>query len=127
MSLDDYLSSDVALPLLSNRLLTLLVRLQGPDDALEYMPCDVRWQQEELSYGLLRLTGNPEVLDKSATVFAGVDFVVRAVLSRDAVGDRKVFSFERASSRIIVAREVRDAIDAAGLTGVLFSPVAVVG
>ncbi len=119
----DFQASDALLPLMSERLRRTLDRLRSPRDELEWIPASIAKGDEVRPYFLLRVPGHPEVLDAKLTLFAGGDFVVRAVLDRTAATGRNVFSFEAATHRIIVSGSVRVRLQEEALTGLVFEKV----
>jgi hypothetical protein len=77
---------------------------------LQWLEVAVRTQEEERRYYILHFPQPPDVLDKNKTIFAG-DFVVKAVLSTEAVVGHRVFGYPRCGClRLFISEEVRTAI-----------------
>src|SRR5262245_43219392 len=90
----DYLASNLGCRLCSERLKTVLDEHASPSDSLQWLEVLVNKQGGDRRYFILHFPEPPDVLDKKKTMFAG-DFVVKAVLSRDAIGGHRVFAYPK--------------------------------
>jgi hypothetical protein len=120
----DLMPSNASVPLCSERLRALLDSLRDVRDELVWLPADVSNETgDQRRYFLLLAGADPHVLDKARTLWAGGDFVVRAVIDLPAARGHRVFSFEPFSGRVIVAAQVKETLEAQGITGVDYAPV----
>jgi hypothetical protein len=123
--LTDYLPNNVGVRLCSRRLRDVLdLRRSGEDEVqwLEAVVVDASGRTHD--YYVLHLPSHPDVLDEARTIRVGRDFVVKPVISRGQARNHCVFSFPGAAIRLIVADEVKVAIERARCTGVTFEAVA---
>ena len=121
----DYLASNLGCRLCSDRLRNILQSHSAPEDHLQWLAVEVRRGSQNRTYSILHFPNPPEVLNKDRSIFAG-DFVVKPVLSRDAIGCHRVFSYPKSGElRMFIAEPVKRAIEAAGCTGMELSPAPV--
>jgi hypothetical protein len=121
----DYLACNLGCRLCSERLKDILQSRASPSDVLEWLEVVVRKQGQERRYFILHFPQAPDVLDKKKTIFAG-DFVVKAVLSKDAVAGHQVFAYPKCGCLpLFISEEVSRAIDEEQCTGMEFSKLPV--
>jgi Immunity protein family (Imm11) len=121
----DYLANNVGARLCSVLLRDLLDQRRSSDDEVQWLDVEVVDQiGTKHNYYLLHLVSHPDVLDPQRTIRARGEFVVKPVLSRARVGNHRVLSFPGATTRLIVADDVKRAIEGAACTGVDFEAVA---
>jgi len=117
----DYLSSNLGCRLCSDRLKGILQNGASPDDELQWLPVEVHRGAEKRPYWILHFPNSPDVLNRNKSILAG-DFVVKPVLSTDAIVSHQVFSFPKGGKLpLFVAGPVKRAIEAAGCTGMELS------
>jgi hypothetical protein len=119
----DYLANRFAFRLCSERLREVIEQGRDQGDVVQWLPALVRTPGgKELPHWILHFPEVPDVLNKSKTVFAG-PMVVKAVLDSNLVDGHRVFSFPNEDLRLIIATEVKEAIEGAGCSGMTFSRV----
>jgi len=119
----DYLANSFAFRLCSERLREVIEQGRGQGDVLQWLPALVKTRDgQELPCWILHFPQVPDVLNRSKTVFAG-PMIVKACLDANLVEGYRVFSFPNEDLRLIVADEVKDAIEKAGCSGMKFSRV----
>jgi len=121
----DYLANDKGCPLCSARLKNIMETTRSQSDALQWLDVTVISETGEVrDYYILHFTRSFEVLDRSRTIFAGGDFVVKAVIDIKSVGTHQIFTFPTGGGkRMILSEQVKKAIEAGGCTGLEFSKV----
>ena len=121
----DYLASTLGCRLCSDKLRSILDAHAGPADELQWLPVRVRSGRQERPFFVLHFPSPPDVLDKTETIFAG-SFVVKAVLSDSAVADYRVFGYpECGELPLLIAEDVKIAIERERCTGMEMAPVPV--
>lgn len=117
----DYLSSNLGCRLCSDRLKHILQSCASSDDELQWLAVEVYRGTEMHAYWILHFPNPPDVLHGDRSIFAG-NFVVKPVLSKDAIGSHQVFSFPKGGDLpLFIDERVKRAIEAAGCTGMEFS------
>ncbi|MDI7278280.1 MAG: hypothetical protein QME94_20060, partial [Anaerolineae bacterium] len=117
----DYQANDLGWCLCSERLKEVLASHASPEDVLQWLDATVIGPDgEERSYHILHLPRRPDVLDRTKTVFAPGGLVVKPYLNGTMAARHRVFSYLGGTGRLIVHREVRDAVVAARCTGLDF-------
>jgi hypothetical protein len=117
----DYLASNLGCRPCSERLKAILTARASPSDSLQWLDVLVKKQGEERRYSILHFPEPPNVLDKKETTFAG-DFVVKAVLSRDAAAGHQVFAYPKCGCLpLFISDEVMCRIQADKCTGMEIS------
>lgn len=123
----DYLANNVGVRLCSKRLRTAIDAASADADQLQWLDAQVIDESGNVrTYYVLHFPTLPDVLDPDRTIKSRGWFVVKPVIARSRVGTHRVFSFPGGTSRMIVAEDVRKAIEKAGCTGVDFAAVALV-
>ena len=122
----DYLASDLGCRLCSERLRTILQDHASPDDMIQWLNVEVRKGKASRPYAILHFTSPPDVLNKTKSIMAG-DFVVKAVFSKDAIGQHQVFAYPQAGElKLFITDGVKRAIQSAKCTGMEISRCPVV-
>jgi len=120
----DFLANNVGVRLCSDRLRTAIEGAKSGSDELQWLQAEVL---DELgnthTFHVLHFPRLPDVLDADRTIKSRGWFVVKPVLARGRVGLHRVFSFPGGVTRTIVAKNVREAIEQAGCSGIDFAPV----
>jgi len=117
----DYLSSNLGCRLCSDRLKGVLQNGASSDDELQWLAVEVHRGAEKRPYWVLHFPNPPDVLNRNKSILAG-EFVVKPVLSRDAIISHQVFSFPKGGKLpLFVAESVERVIKAAGFTGMELS------
>jgi hypothetical protein len=116
----DYQPNNLGLPICSKKMRKLIDENLGKSDVVEWLP--VRIDGSE--YFILNLPKPLDILDKEKSIMAD-DFVVKAVVRAEAIGDHQVFTFKGAgTTRFIVSERVKRALEAAGCKPIEFNKVA---
>ena len=119
----DYLASTFAYRLCSEPLRDVLEARRGATDVVQWLPTIVVDRSgRELPYWALHFPTVPDVLNRSRSVLAG-PVVVKAVLDRQLVDGHRLLTLPKDLTRLILADQVKSAIEAAGCTGMKFSPI----
>ena len=117
----DYLASNLGCRMCSKKLKQVLQALASLDDELQWLEVEVRQGADRRPYWILHFPNPPDVLNPDETVFAG-KCVVQPVLDRFKVDGHDVFSFPLGGElKLFVSKGVKQAIDAAGCTGLQYS------
>ncbi|CAN5855476.1 hypothetical protein BH23ACT12_BH23ACT12_04650 [soil metagenome] len=124
--LTDYLPSNVGMRLVSAKLKDVIdgaasgVRIQwlaaSVTDKDSHATCE---------YYVLHPVEVADVLDTTRSEMARMDFVIKPVLDSGKLNAAPVFIFSEGDQRVVVNDRVRQAIEAAGCTGVGFTPLPV--
>ena len=122
----DYLPSNVGMRLISKKLRGA-IEAAAPGAGIEWLAATVTDNEshETSEYWVLHPTEVLDVLDRAASEIARADFVVRPVLDSARLDGASVFIFSEGDQRVVVSRAVRQAIEAAGCTGVGFTELPV--
>jgi len=122
----DYLGSNLGCRLCSDRLKSILDSHAFVSDDIQWLPVVVEQGTIKKNYSILHFPNPPDILHKNKTIFVD-DFVVKPVLSADAIGQHKVFSYPKGGELpLFITQSVKEAIDSEGCTGLEFTRVAVV-
>lgn len=117
----DYLANDLGGRLCSERLKNVLQQHASPSDELQWLPVEVKGDEENRSYAILHFPKPPDILNKNKSIYAG-DFVVKPVFLKDAISRHHVFAYSKAGHlKLFVSEPVKLAIEAEGCTGIEFS------
>ena len=117
----DYLASNLGCRLCSERLRSILHDHASPLDQIQWLNVEVFRGTEKRTYAILHFPSPPDVLNMTMSIVAG-DFVVKPVLSKQAVEGHDVFSFPNGGELpLFVSEPVKRAIVAAGCTGLELS------
>jgi hypothetical protein len=119
----DYLASNLGLRICSQRMKEVLEEKATKYDELQWLEVRIRKGKEERSYYILHFPNPPDVLNKTASILVDEDVVVKPVLSPSLTKIHSVFCYPYSSITLFISSEVKDAIEAAGLTGVEISKV----
>ena len=121
----DYLANTYAFRLCSSRLRDIIEAGRGKDDVIQWLPTVVtRHDGVDLPYWILHFPEVPMVLNAARSVMAG-PMIVKACLDARLVAGHQVLSFPNDSVRLVVASEVKGAIEGAGCSGMKFSKIPV--
>lgn len=113
----DFLGSNLGCRLCSDRLKSILDSHASVDDDIQWLPVVVQQTTLKKTYSILHFPNPPDILHKNKTIFLD-DFVVKPVLSADAIGQHKVFSYPRGGELpLFITQSVKEAIDREGCTG----------
>jgi len=119
----DYQLNDLDWTLCSAKLKSVIDGNAAKDDVIQWLDAMVVDQNgKEARYYILHLPYRPEVLDREKTI-RDDEFIDTPVLDLRLVKNHRVFSYSGAGSRVIVAEEVKTAIERAKCTGMEFWPV----
>jgi hypothetical protein len=117
----DYLANDIGGRLCSDRLNDILAAHASAKDKIQWLKVHVNSEEEHRTYHLLHFPDPPDVINKQESILAD-HFVVKPVLSKQAVSGHSVFSYVNAGSLpLFVTDSVRDAILKSSCTGIEFS------
>lgn len=117
----DYLSSDLGGRICSERLKTILSQGASSKDVLQWLEVSVKTGRTVKNYHILHFPRPPCVLNADKTVFAGDDFVVKAVLCAKAIEPHSVFCYPKNEGiALFVSENVKQAIEKARCTGIDF-------
>ena len=120
----DYQANNLGVRVCSEKLMGIIERARAEVDDLQWLAAAVKAHDGETRpYFVLHVPASYDVLDRKRTIFAGGDFVVRACLDVAAVARYRVFSLPGDTLRLILAGEVKDAIESAHCNGMEFSRV----
>jgi len=120
----DYQANNLGLRLCSKKLMSIFEHTRAEVDDLQWLAATIETENgESRRYVVLHVPTTYEVLDKDRTIFAGEDFVVKACLDESAVREHCVLGLPGCVHTLIVATEVKEAIELAECTGVEFSRV----
>lgn len=123
----DYLANNLGVRLCSKRMRTAIEAASAGADQFQWLDAQVMDESGNVhTYYVLHFPTLPDVLDPDRTIKSRGWFVVMPVIAGSRVGAHRAFSFPGGSSRMIVANDVRQAIEQAGCTGVDFAAVALV-
>ncbi len=121
----DYLASDLGCRMCSQNLRDLLIDHAAPRDSFQWLEVRVTKEWDSRAYFILHFPNPPDVLDELKTIFAD-DFVVKPVVSAAKAHGHQVFAYPKCGTlALFVAPVVKEAIEAAGYTGMVFSPLPV--
>lgn len=113
----DYLASDLACRICSERLREILQNHASPLDSLQWLEAIVSNGADARQYFVLHFPQPPDILDARKTIFAG-DFVVKAVLSKHRVNGHHVFGYPNCGQLpLFISDQVRQAVERAHCTG----------
>jgi len=119
----DYLANSFAFRLCSQKLRDVIDGNSAKEDVVQWLPAVVTGVDGvEMVHWVLHFPDPPEVLNVSKTLMAG-PVIVKACLDAALVAGHQVFGFPNESVRLIVAGDVRRAIERTGCTGMAFSRV----
>lgn len=120
----DYQPNDLGWPLCSPKLKAVIEVHAAADDQIQWLDAKlVDDDGKEHPYYILHLPYRLDVLDKEKTIWDEI-FVDTPVLDLRVVKDHRVFSYPGAFFSVIVADEVKTAIQVANCTGMEFWPIA---
>jgi hypothetical protein len=124
--LTDYLPSNVGMRLVSAKLREAIDGAAA-GAGIQWLPASVTEKDSHagFEYWILHPTKVLNVLDTARSEMARMDFVVRPVLDPSKLDGTPLFIFSEGDQRVVVNDRVRQAIEAAGCTGVGFSEVPV--
>lgn len=113
----DYLASNLAYRMCSERLRRILDKHASTSDVLQWLDVTVKSANANRDYFILRFPQPPDVLDKGRSTFAA-DFVFKAVLSKDRIGDHQVFAYPQCGKLpFFISAGVKHAIEREHFTG----------
>jgi hypothetical protein len=119
----DYLANTFAYRLCSERLRDVLEGGRGAPDVVQWLSAIVVDQRgRELPYWVLHFPTVPQVLNRSRSLLAG-PMVVKAVLDRQLIDGHRLLTLPKDLTTLMLADQVKSAIEAAGCTGMKFSPI----
>ena len=120
-SFADYLPCNKSWRLCSRKLKDVFDATAKPGDDLVWIPARVSNGNETRDYFVLSLTAHPEYIDASRSTYSAPGVVVKGVLDTEACGGSAIFIYDPYAHAPVVSSQVRDAIIAAGCTGIAFS------
>ncbi len=119
----DYLANSFAFRLCSERLRDVIDRNRSKDDEVQWLAAPVKARDGvDLLYWVLHFPNDVDVLNASRTLISG-PVIVKAYLDPNRVANHRVMSLPRDSVSLIVADQVKRAVQTAGSTGMKFSRV----
>lgn len=119
----DYLANSFAFRLCSIRLRETLDSHRAPADIVQWLPAIVTTHMgQELTYSILHFPEVPNVLNLGKSILAG-PMIVKACLDRELVDGHRIFSFPQETLRLVIADDVKKAVETAGCGGMKFSKV----
>jgi len=125
--LADYVNSNLIIRLCSRRLKDLLDGVRSEADKVQWLPAYVTdLRGNRLEHFVLHFPEPPDVLnlDPGETIYddeSGV--LIRPCLSRCKVANHKLFNIPGLYTATIVDASVKQALEAAGIQGIEFSPI----
>ena len=121
----DYLANSFAYRLCSDVLRRTLDSRRSPVDVVQWLPAIVSDPMgKELPYSILHFPEVPNVLNLTKSVLSG-PMIVKAWLDGRLVDGHRIFSFPQDTLRLVIAGEVKAAIESSRCTGMKFSRVPV--
>ncbi len=121
----DYLANNAGARLCSPLLRDVIDEHLTPEHGVQWLDAAVVDRSgQRKPYFVLHFTSHPDVLDERRSITARGNFVVKPVIARSRAEAYHAFSFPGGSTRIIVSNQLKDAIEAAGCSGVDFAAVA---
>lgn len=126
--LSDYLPSNSALCLCSQKIKEVLDRYRLSDDTYKFLPLKVKVQDELYPYFALWFPHAVDVMDpKKTTYVPGTDSIRRPVFKAEVLEKRSVVPRGSSDTVWVVSQDVRDALKRLGCTGLAFQEVVVSG
>lgn len=120
----DYVSSNLSLRICSSRLRAIVDALKNESDEVEWYPVYIKDEHgHRHEYFVLYLPKIAEVVDPQKTTYSADGSPIRWCLSRGKVGERRVFRLSKYGISLVVSEEMKQAIVAAGCTGMTFGRV----
>lgn len=121
----DYLPNTIAWPLMSERLKELISESLTGQEGLSWIVARVKCGVNETKYFIPRFSRELDILEKSKSIFAGRDFLVKAHLSLKKVKNYAFFPLPDLpfTSRNVVSEELKKRIEQSNLTGINFERV----
>ena len=121
----DYLANSFAYRLCSDHLRRTLDRERTPVDVVQWLSAVVSDPMgNELPYSILHFPEVPNVLNLTRSVLSG-PMIVKACLDSHLVDGHRIFSFPQETLRLVIAAEVKAAVESSRCTGMKFSKVPV--
>ena len=118
----DYLSTNYASRVCSERLRAILDSHATKEDPLQWLRVKVCSAGEERPYFILHFPEPPDVLDEEACVWFRGEILIKPVFSRARLVRHNVFTFPGETGvYLFVSEEVKRSIESAGCTGIQFS------
>lgn len=123
----DYLPNTIAWPLMSEQLKDIITENLTGKEGLSWITARVKRQGTEIAYFFPRFAHNLDILEKSKSIVAGNDFIVKAHLSLDKVKNYTFFPLPdlQFTSRNVISEELKKKIEKLDLTGINFEKVSV--
>lgn len=130
----DYQPNNLAWPLMSSRLKSLVEANLTGNEQIDWIECKVKNGSEERVYFVLRFNQILDVLDLQKTMFVqGTDVIIKPVFSQDKVHKYNVFmaatpgygQLWKITSGLYVSEVLKKAIQKAKLTGTDFGKTSV--
>jgi hypothetical protein len=120
----DYLATNWCNRLCSKRLRDILQDAASAEDELQWLDVEVYNERESRPYAILHFPHPPDVLNMNKTIHSG-DVIIKPVFSKAKLGNRRIFCYPLQTVSFFVADSVKRAVEAAGCTGMGFSPARV--
>lgn len=130
----DYQPNNLAFPLMSKRLKTLIESNLTGNEQIDWIACKVKIGNEERPYFILRFNKMLDVLDMQKTMFVqGTDVIIKPVFSLNKVASFNVFmatsvgygNLWKITPGLYVSEPLKKAIQKQKLTGVDFEKTSV--
>lgn len=128
----DYQPNSLAWPLMSEKLKILIEANLTGNEQIDWLMCNVKTENEERPYFILRFNKMLDVLDMQKTMFVqGTDHIIRPVFASSKIIDYSVFnkpsSYDlwRITSGVYISEALKKAIKKAKLTGMDFEKTSV--
>jgi hypothetical protein len=121
----DYVNSDLIVRLCSKRLRHLLDNLRSEVDKVQWLPAYVTdMDGNRVEYFVLHFPEPPDVLDMDKSIFSKESAVLmRPALSRNKVGDHRLFNIPGLYIATVVHESVKNALEAESIQGIEFSRI----
>lgn len=130
----DYQPNNLAWPLMSEALKSVIDKNLTGEEHVDWISCDIMYQQEKKTYYILRFNKLLDVLDLNKSLFVkGTDSIIRPVLALNKVNNFSVFMVSTAgygnlwkiTPGVYINEILKKAIQKHKLTGMQFDKVSV--
>lgn len=121
----DYLANDLGWPIFSEKFKRILEPFLTSNN-VRWIPARIEdVNGEQYTAYILKFNEKVDVLDKEKTIFAGDDFIVKAVLSKEKIKNKDIFIIPDSDFQIVISENVKLKIEYNNVTGIDFSKVPV--
>lgn len=122
----DFSNSIFAHKICSERLKNIIERFASEDDPIQWLPLIVKNKQGvEKKYFELHFTQKNDVLSKTASTFDKFGMLISPVFEYEKIQNKNLFSHSNSRS-LIVSEKLKQAIQDAGCTDIIFFKVPVI-